>query len=70
MMFVNLALENERNMDFPMPIVKTTYFSQYQWKIVLDLSVDMPNVEKFEPFAKTISCHHDFQSNFTHVGVK
>ena len=48
MMFVNLALENERNMDFPMPIVKTTYFSQYQWKIVLDLSVDMPNVEKFE----------------------
>jgi hypothetical protein len=40
-------------MDFLMPIIKSTYFSQYQWKkcnpfVVLDLSVDMPNVEKFE----------------------
>ena len=51
MLFVNLALENGRNMDFPMPIEKTTYCSQYQWKkykpfLILDLSVDMPNVEK------------------------
>ena len=53
MLFVNFALENERNMDFPMPIVKTAYFSQYQWKkcnsfVGLDISVDMPNVEEFE----------------------
>ena len=50
MLFVNLALENGRKMDFPMPIVKTTYFPQYQWEkcntfLILDLSVDMPNVE-------------------------
>ena len=50
MLFVNLALENGRNMDFPMPIEKTTYFSQHQWEkcnpfLILDLSVDMPNVE-------------------------
>ena len=50
MLFVNLALENGRKMDFPMPIVKTTYFPQYQWEKcntlhILDLSVDMPNVE-------------------------
>ena len=50
MLFVNLALENGRKMDFPMPIVKTTYFTQYQWEkcntlLILDLSVDMPNVE-------------------------
>ena len=49
MLFVNLALENERKMDFPMPIVKTTNFPQNQWKkcnpfVVIDLSVDMPNV--------------------------
>jgi len=50
MLFVNLALENGRKMDFPMPIVKTTYYTQYQWEkcntfLILDLSVDMPNVE-------------------------
>ena len=50
MLFVNLALENGRKMDFPMAIVKTTYFPQYQWEKcntlhILDLSVDMPNVE-------------------------
>jgi hypothetical protein len=36
-----------------MPIVETTYFPQYQWIkynpfVILDSSVDMPNVEKFE----------------------
>ena len=50
MLFVNFSLKNERNMDLPMPIVKTTYLFQYQWEkcnpfVVLDLSVDMPNVE-------------------------
>ena len=50
MLFVNLALENERKMDLLMPIVKSTLFTQYQWEkcntfLILDLSVDMPNVE-------------------------
>ena len=70
MLFVNLELENERKMDFPMPIAKTTYFSKYQWKkrnpfVVLDLSVDMPNVEKFElsqrPFV-TIFCQNSLRT--------
>ena len=51
MLFVNLALEIGRNMDFLMPIVKNTYFNQqYQWEkcnpfLILDVSVDMPNME-------------------------
>ena len=50
MLFVNLALENGRNKDFPMSIVKTTYINQYQWKksypfLILDVSVDMPHME-------------------------
>ena len=71
MLFVNLALENGRNMDFPMPIEKTTYCSQYQWKkckplLILDISVDMPNVEKLalsqRPFVAIFS-----QISFTYA---
>jgi hypothetical protein len=71
MLFVNLALENGRNMDFPMPIEKTTYCSQCQWKkcnpfLIFDFSVDVPNVEKLalsqRPFVAIFS-----QISFTYA---
>ena len=38
------------NVDFPMPIVKTTYSYQYQWEkcnpfLILDVRLDKPNME-------------------------